>query len=141
MSELAASNRKLEMDVQRTAQELALGLKEKDGEVLQMRRTLDEAVMRLTRDDVVDKGLVTNLIVTYHAKHRSPEVLELMAKMLDFSDEDKRKVGLRSRRSTGSLGSQGLAAEEGAADGVQTSNVLELWVSFLAAEESESGGL
>ena len=69
------------------------------------------------------------------------EVLELMAKMLDFSDEDKRKVGLRSRRSTGSLGSQGLAAEEGAADGVQTSNVLELWVSFLAAEESESGGL
>lgn len=137
VSEMTAAHRRLEMDVQRAAQDLAHRLKEKDGEVLQMRRTLDEAVMRLTRDDVVDRGLVTNLIVTYHARNRSPEVLELMAKMLDFSDEDKRKVGLKSSRQ--SLGGEGPQATAPAGDAA-ASNVLELWVSFLAAEDDAGVG-
>ena len=43
---------------------------------------------------MVDRKLVTNLIVTYHTRRRSPEVLELMSRILSFSEEDKRKVGL-----------------------------------------------
>ena len=47
--------------------------------------------------DVVDRKLITNLIVAYHSRRRPREVLDLMARILNFSEEEKRQVGLVGR--------------------------------------------
>jgi chromosome segregation ATPase len=63
-----------------------------------MQKTLETAVnqMRNTNsDDVIDRALVTNLFVDYIQKRRSLDVLALIGKILNFTDEQKEAVGLK----------------------------------------------
>ena len=50
-------------------------------------------------DSMVDRRIIVKLLTTYFERGQSPEIMQLMARMLSFSEEDKRRVGLQGRRS------------------------------------------
>ena len=62
----------------------------------QMQQTLQTALSQLkSQDDVVDRILLSNLLVSYFQRRKSKDVLDLIAKVLNFSDEQKEAVGLK----------------------------------------------
>ncbi|KAK6153220.1 hypothetical protein DH2020_012859 [Rehmannia glutinosa] len=70
---------------------------EEDNEKL--RRALEQSMTRLNRmsvdsDFLVDRRIVIKLLVTYFQRNHSKEVLDLMVRMLGFSDEDKQRIGV-----------------------------------------------
>ncbi|CAH2063217.1 unnamed protein product [Thlaspi arvense] len=63
-----------------------------------VRRVLEQSMTRLNRmsiesDYLVDRRIVIKLLVTYFQKNHSKEVLDLMVRMLGFSEEDKERIG------------------------------------------------
>lgn len=91
-----------------------------------------------------------NLIVAYHERNRRRDILEVIGKILQFSPEDREKVGLGS----GGVGRiisnmiaplppppideqevfRGSARQCPHVSLFQETNLLELWVHFLEAE-------
>ncbi|MBA0831770.1 hypothetical protein Goarm_016208 [Gossypium armourianum] len=64
-----------------------------------LRRALEQSMTRLNRmsmdsDYLVDRRFVIKLLVTYYQRNHSKEVLDLMVRMLGFSDEDKQRIGV-----------------------------------------------
>ncbi|KAL3829700.1 hypothetical protein ACJIZ3_018502 [Penstemon smallii] len=73
---------------------------EEDNEKL--RRALEQSMSRLNRmsvdsDFLVDRRIVIKLLVTYFQRNHSREVLDLMVRMLGFSDEDKQRIGIAQK--------------------------------------------
>ncbi|KAF3789765.1 Golgin candidate 3 [Nymphaea thermarum] len=65
---------------------------------LKLRRALEQSMTRINRmsvdsDYYVDRRIVIKLLVTYLERNHSKEVLDLMVRMLGFSDEDKKRIG------------------------------------------------
>ncbi|XP_014633249.1 golgin candidate 3 isoform X2 [Glycine max] len=63
-----------------------------------LRKVLEQSMTRLNRmsvdsDYLVDRRIVIKLLVTYFQRNHSREVLDLMVRMLGFSDEDKQRIG------------------------------------------------
>ncbi|ANM65127.1 GRIP-related ARF-binding domain-containing protein 1 [Arabidopsis thaliana] len=63
-----------------------------------VRRVLEQSMTRLNRmsmesDYLVDRRIVIKLLVTYFQKNHNKEVLDLMVRMLGFSEEDKERIG------------------------------------------------
>ncbi|KAJ6710396.1 VESICLE TETHERING-LIKE PROTEIN putative-RELATED [Salix koriyanagi] len=50
--------------------------------------------MSMDSDFLVDRGIVIKLLVTFFQRNNSKEVLDLMVRMLGFSDEDKQRIGV-----------------------------------------------
>ncbi|KAL6495538.1 hypothetical protein OROGR_030101 [Orobanche gracilis] len=70
---------------------------EEDNEKL--RRALEQSMTRLNRmsvdsDFLVDRRIVIKLLATYFQRNHSKEVLDLMVRMLGFSEEDKQRIGV-----------------------------------------------
>jgi hypothetical protein len=113
-----------------------------NNEKKKMQKTIETAVsqMRNTADDVVDRVLVTNLFVDYIQKRRSLDVLALIGKILNFTDEQKEAVGLKVPQNyiksliTSIVGP--LAPPP--APEVEGDNLAELWINFLLTESDES---
>ncbi|KAK3194704.1 hypothetical protein Dsin_026014 [Dipteronia sinensis] len=126
-----------------------------------LRRALEQSMTRLNRmsvdsDYLVDRRIVIKLLVTYFQRNHSKEVLDLMARMLGFSDEDKQRIGiaqqgtgkgvvrgvlgLPGRLVGGILG--GSPAEAHANMATENHSITDLWVDFLLkeTEEREKGG-
>lgn len=62
-----------------------------------MQKSLEKAVNQMTNThDSVDRALVANLIVSYFKQKRSKEILTLISKILDFSQEQRIAVGLEA---------------------------------------------
>ncbi|XP_010261412.1 PREDICTED: golgin candidate 4 [Nelumbo nucifera] len=64
-----------------------------------LRRALEQSMTRLNRmsmdsDYFVDRRIVIKLLVTYFQRNHSKEVLDLMVRMLGFSEEDKQRIGV-----------------------------------------------
>ncbi|KAB2056404.1 hypothetical protein ES319_A11G099800v1 [Gossypium barbadense] len=64
-----------------------------------LRHALEQSMTRLNRmsmdsDFLVDRRIVIKLLVTYFQRNHSKEVLDLMVRMLGFSDEDKQRIGV-----------------------------------------------
>ncbi|KAA3475232.1 Golgin candidate 4-like protein [Gossypium australe] len=64
-----------------------------------LRRALEQSMTRINRmsmdsDYLVDRRIVIKLLVTYFQRNHSKEVLDLMVRMLGFSDEDKQRIGV-----------------------------------------------
>ncbi|KAK1418666.1 hypothetical protein QVD17_27811 [Tagetes erecta] len=64
-----------------------------------LRRALEQSMTRLNRmsmdsDFSVDRRIVIKLLVTYFQRNHSKEVLELMVRMLGFSEEEKQRIGV-----------------------------------------------
>ncbi|CAM9331002.1 unnamed protein product, partial [Ectocarpus sp. 13 AM-2016] len=123
-------------------------------ELAKSRAALEAALLRLSGscDDTLDRQLVTNLIVRYVSSHHKKQVLELMARMFNFTEEEKEQVGLSNRRPTlpgmltamfvgggqdGDHDPEAATAEAKASAGGALS---DLWVDFLMAETAEESG-
>ncbi|KAK7274283.1 hypothetical protein RIF29_15366 [Crotalaria pallida] len=121
-----------------------------------LRRAVEQSMTRLNRmsvdsDYLVDRRIVIKLLVTYFQRNHSREVLDLMVRMLGFSDEDKQRIGgaqqgvgkgvvrgvfgLPGRLVGGILGgsSTGPAANAGS----DNQSFADLWVDFLLKETEE----
>ena len=106
--------------------------------------SLQRALLQLqnSQEDCVDRTLVSNLLVTYlslcragglGAGARSPrEVLELISRILAFSDQQKREVGLAS--SSSSSGSSSVGGRRGEGNGYLSS-----WIGSINPFSSFSG--
>lgn len=115
-------------------------------ENVQMRRSLDEAIGRLqhNQEDVIDRTLMKNILLDWLTKSGSKEkreILELMASVLHFTEEEKGRVHIG-----GEVLSLGKVVATVAAPPpppkadvghLQGSNVREKWVNFLMAETED----
>uniref|UniRef100_K3WIR6 GRIP domain-containing protein n=1 Tax=Globisporangium ultimum (strain ATCC 200006 / CBS 805.95 / DAOM BR144) TaxID=431595 RepID=K3WIR6_GLOUD len=78
-------------DLQRVMDVLA----KKNLECEQLREALENTAARYTAEnDVLDKRLAAQLVVTYFETDRKGDVLQLIARMMGFSEDQKRRVGL-----------------------------------------------
>ncbi|GAB4844537.1 hypothetical protein Ancab_037917 [Ancistrocladus abbreviatus] len=121
-----------------------------------LRRALEQSMTRLNRmsmdsDFLVDRRIVIKLLVTYFQRNHSKEVLELMVRMLGFSDEDKQRIGmaqqgtgkgvvrgvlgLPGRLVGGILGGSSASAQTNMAS--ENQSFADLWVDFLLKESEE----
>jgi len=137
-----------------------LDLKTREFEMLQkeyepLKTMLDHTIKKLNNEhknnqDVIDKQIVTKLIVTYFTSPKKQELLELMAGILNFSDENKAKIGLTTGIpntkkgwlgdwfSSSSTPTKLRVPESGApvspADVLEGKNFADLWIAFLMHE-------
>ncbi|XP_068478103.1 golgin candidate 3-like isoform X2 [Phaseolus vulgaris] len=120
-----------------------------------LRKVLEQSLTQLNRmsvdsDYLVDRRIVIKLLVTYFQRNHSREVLDLMVRMLGFSDEDKQRIGgaqqgagkgvvrgvlgLPGRLVGGILGN---STESAANAGSDSQSFADLWVDFLLKETEE----
>ncbi|KAJ9681331.1 hypothetical protein PVL29_020290 [Vitis rotundifolia] len=123
---------------------------------MKLRRALEQSMTRLNRmsmdsDYFVDRRIVIKLLVTYFQRNHSKEVLDLMVRMLGFSDEDKQRIGVAQQGTgkgvvRGVLGLPGrlVGGILGGSSGEAQANVAsenqsftDLWVDFLLKETEE----
>lgn len=121
-----------------------------------LRRALEQSMTRLNRmsvdsDFLVDRRIVIKLLVTYFQRNHSKEVLDLMVRMLGFSDEDKQRIGVAQHGAgkgvvRGVFGLPGRLVGgiiSGSTPGTPTNTASEtqsfsdLWVDFLLKESEE----
>ncbi|XP_011037189.1 PREDICTED: golgin candidate 4 isoform X2 [Populus euphratica] len=120
-----------------------------------LRRAFEQSMSRLNRmsmdsDYLVDRRIVIKLLVTYFQRNHSKEVLDLMVRMLGFSDEDKQRIGVAQQGGKGVVrGVLGLPGRlvggilGGSAAGVQMNlasdnqSFADMWVDFLLKETEE----
>ncbi|MQL93709.1 hypothetical protein Taro_026355 [Colocasia esculenta] len=125
-----------------------------------LRRTLEQSMTRINRmsldsDYSVDRRIVIKLLVTYFERNHSKEVrhnqvLDLMVRMLGFSEEDKQRIGLAQQAARkgvvrGVLGFPGRlvggilggASPEGSHSLSENQSFADLWVDFLLKETEE----
>ncbi|CAI9102046.1 OLC1v1000236C4 [Oldenlandia corymbosa var. corymbosa] len=77
-----------------------------EGDNEKLRRALEQSMTRLNRmsvdsDFLVDRRIVIKLLVTYFQRNHSKEVLDLMVRMLGFTDEDKQRIGVAQQGGKG----------------------------------------
>eukprot|EP00980_Cylindrotheca_fusiformis_P029326 scaffold23297_cov132-Cylindrotheca_fusiformis.AAC.4 len=114
----------------------------------QIRRSLDEAIHRLqtSQEDVVDRVLMKNILLDWCTKvdkKNRQEVLELMANVLHFNDEEREKVHLTHMhiesvrsRVVGAFVAP-LPPSKANVENLEGSNVGEKFLSFLLAETDD----
>ncbi|CAF2059902.1 golgin candidate 3 isoform X1 [Brassica napus] len=121
-----------------------------------VRRVLEQSMTRLNRmsmesDNLVDRRIVVKLLVTYLQKNHSKEVLDLMVRMLGFSEEDKERIGVAQqgggkgvvrgvlgfpgRFVGGILGGKTAGSHANAAS--DNHSFADLWVDFLLKDAEE----
>ncbi|KAL6126246.1 hypothetical protein ACLB2K_074297 [Fragaria x ananassa] len=119
-----------------------------------LRRAVEQSMTRLNRmsidsDFLVDRRIVIKLLVTYFQRNHSKEVLDLMTRMLGFTDEDKQRIGvaqggkgvvrgvlgLPGRLVGGILGGNSAGGSASAAS--DNHSFADLWVDFLLKETEE----
>merc|ERR1712176_1167008 len=123
-------------------------LKKLKSENNQMRRSLDEAIHRLqaSQEDVIDRNVMKNILLDWcilNDKSKRHQVLQVMANLLHFSEEEKEKVHLTSKSldSVRAKVVEALAAplppSKADVEHLEGSNVHEKWVNFLMAETDD----
>eukprot|EP01025_Chloroclados_australasicus_P000038 TRINITY_DN10016_c0_g1_i1.p1 TRINITY_DN10016_c0_g1~~TRINITY_DN10016_c0_g1_i1.p1 ORF type:complete len:964 (-),score=162.60 TRINITY_DN10016_c0_g1_i1:635-3526(-) len=104
---LSQANQAAEQAI-KTSQESQSQISQLSKECQNLRRALEESSKRMhalssSQGSMVDRRIVAKLLTTFFERKQSKEVMELMAKMLDFDQEQRRRVGLD--RGGGMLGS------------------------------------
>ncbi|XP_048493964.1 golgin candidate 4 isoform X2 [Beta vulgaris subsp. vulgaris] len=121
-----------------------------------LRRALEQSMTSLNRmsvdsDFLVDRRIVIKLLVTYFQRNHSKEVLDLMVRMLGFSDDDKQRIGASQQGAgkgvvRGVLGFPGrlVGGIMGGSSAGTPANMAsddqsfaDLWVDFLLKETEE----
>lgn len=121
-----------------------------------LRRAVEQSMTRLNRmsvdsDFLVDRRIVIKLLVTYFQRNHSKEVLDLMVRMLGFSDEDKQRIGMAQQGAgkgvvRGVLGLPGRLVggiiggsqvDANAKIRSENQSFADLWVDFLLKETEE----
>ncbi|GMP61264.1 hypothetical protein CsSME_00023795 [Camellia sinensis var. sinensis] len=121
-----------------------------------LHRAFEQSMSRINRmsmdsDYFVDRRIVIKLLVAYFQRNHSKEVLDLMVRMLGFSDEDKQRIGVAQQgagkgvvrgvlgipgRLVGGLWGGG-SAESNANMASENQSFADLWVDFLLKETEE----
>jgi chromosome segregation ATPase len=114
----------------------------------QMRRSLDEAIHRLqsTQEDVIDRHVMKQILLDWcllKDKSKRHQVLQVMANLLHFTDEEKEKVHLTSvdldsvrARFVGAFAAP-LPPSKADVEHLEGDNVREKWINFLIAETDD----
>jgi chromosome segregation ATPase len=114
----------------------------------QLRRSLDEAIHRLqsTQEDIIDRNVMKNILLDWcmlKDKTTRHQVLEVMANLLHFTDEEKEKVHLTTvdldsvrARFVGALAAP-LPPSKADVEHLEGDNVREKWINFLLAETDD----
>ncbi|XP_066352177.1 golgin candidate 4-like isoform X2 [Miscanthus floridulus] len=121
-----------------------------------LRRALEQSMttvnrMSLDSDNSVDRRIVIKLLVTYFQRNHSKEVLDLMVRMLGFSEEDKQRIGFAQNNAgkgvvRGVLGLPGRLVGGIVGGGPSGKSIrasqdsqsfADLWVDFLLKETEE----
>lgn len=119
-----------------------------------LKRALDEAITRLqfSNNDTVDRRLLANLVVSYFVRRQSRDVLDVIAKTLGFTDEERVNVGLWSldpnaNKSGGLLGGLfatvttgfvGSPRKEFHPADAANSTISDMWVQYLLEETDDN---
>lgn len=125
-------------------------------DILRLRRALEQSMTSLNRmsldsDYLVDRRIVIKLLVTYFQRQHSKEVLDLMVRMLGFTEEDKQRIGLAQQVASkgvvrGVLGLPGRlvggilgSGPSEASPPIPSENqsFSDLWIDFLLKESQE----
>ncbi|KAI4338388.1 hypothetical protein MLD38_023453 [Melastoma candidum] len=121
-----------------------------------LRRVVEQSMTQLNRmsvdsDYLVDRRIVIKLLVTYFQRNHSKEVLDLMVRMLGFSEEDKQRIGVAQHGAGKSVvrgvlgipgrlvgGILGGSSAEAPMNMVSDNqSIADLWVDFLLSESEE----
>ncbi|URD92156.1 hypothetical protein MUK42_01563 [Musa troglodytarum] len=118
-----------------------------------IRRALEQSMttinrMSLDSDNYVDRRIVIKLLVTYFQRNHSKEVLDLMVRMLGFTEEDKQRIGFAQHAAgkgivRGMLGLPGrlvggfLGGNSRGTSSPDDQSFADLWVDFLLKETEE----
>jgi hypothetical protein len=140
----AASDAALQNSMSEIKQ-LEAQLKRYESDNIQMRRSLDEAIQRLqmNQEDVIDRTLMKNILMDWLTKtgvKERKDVLELMASVLHFTEEEKERVHITSNHLVGSMfGKLATPAPllKADMDNLQGDTVSEKFLSFMLAETEE----
>jgi hypothetical protein len=112
-------------------------------ENIHTRRSLDEAIHRLqaTQEDVIDRTLMKNILLdwlTKSSRKEKQQVLEVMANVLHFTDDEKARVHIDDNHvmALGKVVESVTHIPKPKADmeHLEGNNVQEKWVNFLLAE-------
>ncbi|GMH00467.1 hypothetical protein Nepgr_002306 [Nepenthes gracilis] len=123
---------------------------------VKLQRALEQSMTRLNRmsmdsDFLVDRRIVIKLLVTYFQRNHSKEVLDLMVRMLGFTDEDKQRIGIAQQgagkgavrgvlglpgRLVGGILSRSSSGEQINASS-ENQSFADLWVDFLLTESEK----
>ncbi len=130
------------------ASDLKASLNKVKSEHLQTRRALDEAIHRLqtTQEDVIDRTLMKNILIdwcTMKDKDKRHQVLQLMASVLHFTEEEKESVHLTHldiesvrSRVVGALAAP-IPPPKSKPEDLKGDNVSEKWINFLLTETDD----
>ena len=131
--------------IQAKVVQLEKALDESKKECGQTRRSLDEAIQRLqlSQEDVVDRGMMKNVLLDWFDKtgKGKRDVLEVMASLLHFTDDEKQKINIYE--GPGAIGkvvgavAAPLPPPASDMEKLEGSNVREKWVNFLLAETDD----
>jgi len=143
LEETLKTNESTQSKLEKEIRTLQAEVVRRDKDIDNIRHALDEAVTRLNvpeNSTTVDKQLVVNLLVKYISSKRSVEVLDLIARMLDFSESERQQVGLTGNHSAqgsglvGGLLSSLMGPASSASAHVEGDNLAEMWANFLISE-------
>eukprot|EP00934_Nitzschia_sp_Nitz4_P007554 Nitzschia sp. Nitz4//scaffold22_size323478//273209//275650//NITZ4_000579-RA/size323478-processed-gene-0.484-mRNA-1//-1//CDS//3329543153//7544//frame0 len=135
-------------EVKNELESLKVRLQKEKSENGQLRRSLDEAIHRLqtTQEDVVDRTLMKNILLdwcTMKDKEKRHQVLQLMASVLHFTEDEKESVHLTHMdidsvraKVVGALAAP-IPPSKADVERLEGKNVSEKWVSFLLAETDD----
>lgn len=124
---------------------LEVKLEEYRRENMQLRGALDEAISRLqtTQEDVIDRMLMKNILLDWFSKtgKGKRDVLEVMASLLHFSEDEKDGIHIGEGHSTLGKVVDAVAAplppSKADMEHLEGDTVGEKWVNFLLAETGE----
>ncbi|KAG6595960.1 uncharacterized protein IUM83_14687 [Phytophthora cinnamomi] len=125
-------------------------LSKKTRECEQLREALESTATQYNSErDVLDKSLAAQLVVAYVDSNKKGEVLQLMARMMGFTEEQKRRVGIgypiegngggglfSSIIGLVSPGEGGTAIDPSTMEG---KSFADMWSEFLVDEASKGG--
>ncbi|KAG7392117.1 hypothetical protein PHYPSEUDO_002341 [Phytophthora pseudosyringae] len=132
-------------DLERVMEQLA----KKTHECEQLREALESTATQYNSErDVLDKRLAAQLVVAYVDSTKKNEVLQLMARMMGFTEEQKRRVGLGypiEGNGGGGLFSSIIGLVAPGDDGnapvdpstIEGKNFADMWSEFLLDEASK----
>lgn len=145
------------LQAERTATDWKSRVNKLEEDNAKLRRALEQSMTRLNRmsmdsDYLVDRRIVIKLLVTYFQRNHSMEVLDLMVRMLGFSDEDKQRIGVAQQQGAGKGVVRGVLGLPGRLVGgilggssgqlpanaaMDNQSFADLWVDFLLKEGVE----
>eukprot|EP00002_Diphylleia_rotans_P030089 TRINITY_DN6167_c0_g1_i1.p1 TRINITY_DN6167_c0_g1~~TRINITY_DN6167_c0_g1_i1.p1 ORF type:complete len:1162 (+),score=300.17 TRINITY_DN6167_c0_g1_i1:359-3844(+) len=132
VTELQAAVSRLEYSLEERTEELRVCRLE----TTNLKSALESSLSQMTRrsdtdENTLDRRMVARLLISYFENHsRRQEVLELMARILGLSEEEKAKVGLRKTQGGWFSFLQGTPPDPS----LQGQSLSDLWLEFLEKE-------